>query len=51
LYIARLPKISKYCWLCRSAALPSAKLYRKLVPWIGVCSIPSTCVGCGIPAA
>ena len=37
--------------MCRSAAFASSKLYRKLVPSIGFCAIPSTTLGSGMPAA
>ena len=50
LYIARLPKFSKYCWVCRSGASASASESANVTPVIGCCSTPSTWVGCGIPA-
>jgi hypothetical protein len=49
LYIARLPKFSKYCCVCRSGAFASASVSAKVKPVIGCCSTPSTVVGCGIP--
>ncbi len=50
LYIARFPTASKYCCVCRSGALASESESAKVKPCSGSCSIPSTCVGAGIPA-
>lgn len=47
----RLPNISKYWVVWRSSAPASSSVYRKLVPSIGSCSMPSTASGSGIPAA
>ena len=49
LYIARLPTASKYCWVCRSGAFRSESESANVNPCSGSCSIPSTCVGAGIP--
>src|SRR5262249_7644788 len=51
LYMARFPKISKYCCVCFEGALASSKLERKLMPFIGICATPLTSFGCGRPAA
>ena len=37
--------------VCRSGAWASSSVYRKLVPSIGSCSMPSTVLGSGMPAA
>ena len=50
LYIARLPMVSKYCWVRCSGAAASVMLAVKGVPCIGSCSMPSTRVGSGMPA-
>ena len=50
LYIARLPIVSKYCWVWRSGASASVSESAKVTPCIGCCSIPSMCVGIGMPA-
>ena len=50
LYIARLPIVSKYCWVWRSGASASVSESAKVSPCIGCCSIPSMWVGIGIPA-
>src|SRR5947209_17398007 len=49
LYMARLPKFSKYCCVWRSGAFASASESANVTPVIGCCSMPSTWVGCGIP--
>src|SRR5215471_2396273 len=51
LYIARFPKISKYCCVCREGALASSKVKAKLTPCIGICGTPLTWFGAGKPAA
>ncbi len=50
LYIARLPTVSKYCWVRCSGASPSIIDVTKVVPCIGSWSMPSTVSGTGIPA-
>ena len=49
LYMARLPMVSKYCWVWRSGAAASVSESAKVTPWKGSCSIPSTWEGAGIP--
>src|SRR5205807_5307170 len=51
LYIARFPRISKYCCVCRDGALASSNVDRKLTPCIGICVTPLTTFGSGSPAA
>src|SRR6266550_2232568 len=51
LYIARFPRISKYCCVCRDGVLASSNVNRKLTPCIGICATPLTCFGSGRPAA
>src|SRR5262245_57746053 len=51
LYIARFPKISKYCCVCLEGTLGSLNVKRKLTPCIGICSTPLTSFGAGKPAA
>src|SRR5215468_875129 len=51
LYMARFPKISKYCWVWRDEALASSNVERKLTPCIGICATPLTSFGCGKPVA
>ena len=50
LYIERLPTVSKYCWVWRSGAFASVSESANVTPCIGCCSIPSMCVGIGMPA-
>ena len=50
LYIDRLPIVSKYCWVWRSGASASVSESANVTPCIGCCSIPSMCVGIGMPA-
>ena len=50
LYMPRFPMVSKYCWVRCSGAPASPSDAAKDVPCIGSCSMPSTVVGCGIPA-
>ena len=49
--MARLPNISKYCVVRRSAALASSNEYTIDTPSIGRCTVPFTDVGCGSSAA
>ena len=49
--MARAANISKYWEVCRSGALASSSVNRKLVPSMGSCSMPSTTLGSGMPAA
>ncbi len=49
--MARAANISKYWEVCRSGAWASSSVYRKLVPSMGSCSMPSTTLGSGMPAA
>ena len=48
--MARLPIVSKYCWVCRSGAAASSSESAKVTPCSGSCSIPSTRDGAGMPA-
>ena len=50
LHMARLPKISKYCWVWRSGAAGSVRESANDTPCIGSWSMPSTEVGWGMPA-
>ena len=50
LYMARLPMVSKYCWVCRSGAAGSVSVSANVTPCIGSWSIPSTDEGTGMPA-
>src|SRR6266403_5894038 len=50
LYIARFPKISKYCWVCREGVLASSNVERKLTLFMGICATPLTSFGSGRPA-
>ena len=50
LYMARLPMVSKYCWVRYSGTAASVRESAKLTPWNGSCAIPSTWEGTGIPA-
>jgi hypothetical protein len=49
LYIERFPTASKYCCVWRSGAFASASESANVKPCRGSCSIPSTCVGAGMP--
>src|SRR5438552_13984665 len=49
--MARLPKISKYCWVCREGEFASSNVDRKLMPCIGICATPLTSLGSGRRAA
>ena len=51
LYIPRLPMVSKYCCVRYSGVLGSMSAALKSTPCIGSCSMPSTVLGSGIPAA
>jgi hypothetical protein len=44
-----LTPIEKYWVVCRSLAVASSKVFAKLVPSIGFCCTPLTCVGCVTP--
>ncbi len=45
--MARLPNISKYWVVCRSAASASLKVYSRLVPSMGTWGVPLTIFGSG----
>src|SRR5436190_3827952 len=49
LYMARFPKIAKYCCVCREGALAASNVDKKLTPCIGICATPFTSVGTGRP--
>src|SRR6185312_1039718 len=51
--MARLPSISKYCVVCRvgASALALSHVYFRLIPSMGLCLIPLTISGCGMPVA
>src|SRR5205807_8720248 len=51
LYMARLPKISKYCWLCREGEFASSDGDRKGTPCIGICAPSLTFLRSGTWAA
>ena len=47
--MARLPTLSKYCWVCRSAAAASVNESANVAPCSGSCAMPSTSSGAGMP--
>ena len=49
LYMARLPTLSKYCWVCRSGAPASVNESANVEPCSGSCAMPSTSSGAGMP--
>src|SRR5205814_9615762 len=50
-YMARFPRISKYCCVCRAGALASSNVDRKLTPCIGICATPLTTFGSRQPSS